>query len=497
MKGFDLTLTLIDDCVLSERAATEGGHAGLDYLPGATLLGAAAAKLYRNFPAEAFTLFHSGKVRFGNGLPVTKLDELSWPMPLSWYCAKGEAVEKDGHLDREQIWILGEGSALPDNKQPQQLRTGYVTTSGILVKPDKSLRMKTAINPKTGRARETALFGYDALQAGQTFRARISIDEDAVDEHLLKQLEESLSGQLLLGRSRSAEYGRVQTEIQPLSNISHKRNGATRITLWLLSDLAALDNLGQPALFPKPEWLGLPKGGLDVGDSYLRTRRYSPWNAERGGPDLERQVICQGSVLVFELESPLGDAHYERIAAGLGLYREAGLGQVWLNPSLLEEDHPQFQESSAKESASESKNSHKESPLIRWLKLQQPSEKDDFAAQARKLAREYHQLLISARTLKGLDNKTEVGPSRSQWSQVQAEAKSADQNIAQKLFDESKGCCKPKAPGWGDEHWDTDNKCTRSFAQWLRDVLGNNPSPHLVRHLAREVMDVIKKEVRQ
>ena len=93
MKGFDLILTLRDDCVFSERSATEGGHRGLDYIPGAALLGAAAARLYAGLPAtDTFTLFHSGQVQYGNGLPLGIGDERSWPVPLCWHRVKGDKV---------------------------------------------------------------------------------------------------------------------------------------------------------------------------------------------------------------------------------------------------------------------------------------------------------------------------------------------------------------------------------------------------------------------
>lgn len=499
MKGFDLTITLKDDCVLSERATTEGGHAGLDYLPGATLLGAAAAKLYRDPEVSkegAFTLFHSGQVCFGNGLPVSRSGEASWPVPLTWHHAKGVTVENKGRLNGRLIWSLGGERNIPGNKQPQQLRAGYVTTSGILVKPKKSLRMKTAINPETGCAFDAMLFGYDALHAGQTFRARISVDEN-VSDHLLNKVKQALCGELLLGRSRSAEYGRVQAERNPLSKINQQENNPKHITLWLLSDLAALDNLGQPTLFPKPEWLGLPEGELMIGHSSIRTRRYSPWNNKRGGPDLERQVISQGSVLVFDLKSPLNGTHCMHITGGLGVYREVGLGQVWLNPPLLEKEQPEFSNPPEKEAPADPANGNKKSPLIEWLELQQKSGEVDFAIPARGLAKKYRGLLASACKLKGLDNKTEVGPSHSQWGSVLALAKSPAKDFTVRLFDNGNGPCKPTAPGWQDEHWDEDNKCTRSFAQWLRDILGKDPDPHLVRNLAREVMDVIKKEARQ
>ena len=498
MKGFDLILTLKDDCVLSERAATEGGHVGLDYIPGATLLGVAAAKLYRQFPADAFTLFHSGQLRFGNGLPVGESGETSWPMPFCWHHAKGEITENNRQLIADRISRLENGAELPGNKQPQQLRAGYVTGSGELVKPKKSLRMKTAINPKTGRAFDAMLFGYDALSAGQKFCARISAD-DNVSDMLIEQVKAALTGEILLGRSRSAEYGRVDATLRPITETAQGKNAETTITLWLLSDLAALDDAGQPTLNPRPQHLGLPEGRLLVERSYLRTRRYSPWNAKRGGSDIERQVISQGSVLVFELESPLDTLHHNCIAAGLGAHREAGLGQVWLNPNILEGVQPQFADvvKVADVAKVVDAGPHlldpQKSDLIQWLESRS-DQGADFAAQAREVARTYAGLLASARKLKGLDDKTEIGPSPSQWGSVLALAKSPVPAFPQSLFDNNNGPCKLNAPGWQDEHWDHINRRPRNFACWLREVLGDNPAPRLVQHLARELMDAIRKE---
>ena len=58
-----LILTLSADAVFSARAATLGGHEGLDHIPGAALLGWAAGQLYGGGGRKAYILFHSGKVR--------------------------------------------------------------------------------------------------------------------------------------------------------------------------------------------------------------------------------------------------------------------------------------------------------------------------------------------------------------------------------------------------------------------------------------------------
>lgn len=497
MSDFTVILELIDDCVFSERAATEGGHKSLNYIPGAALLGAAAARLYTKLPsAAAFTLFHSGQVRFGNGLPLGPDDETAWPIPLCWHHAKGEPTQQDNQLLSERIWRLGDKFELSENKQPKQLRSGYVTNSGSVWEPKETMRMKTAIDPTTGRAREAALFGYEALTAGQRFCARISADA-AVNADLLQQLRATFTGQLLLGRSRSAEYGRVRTVVHdftPLPQPSSTRGG--RVTLWLLSDLAALDDKGQPTLTPRPEWLGLPPGTCVLEQTFLRTRHYSPWNAHRRGPDLERQVISQGSVLVFDLQRPLTAAEQAQIAAtGLGAHREAGLGQVWLNPTWLGAigEHPQFV-AKPQPVPQTPLPTVPEPALITWLRGEQSqqSTRGDLTKQARELAKSYNEILASARKLKGVMDDIEIGPSASQWGGVLAAAKDANtrHELKAKLFEGNACVCKNTR--WQDEYWDKNTGTTPKFVDWIKEKFEANQDIRFMQVLAREILEVVK-----
>lgn len=260
MKGFELLLTLREDCVFSERSATAGGHRGLSYVPGAAILGAFAARVYRDDDLsmqDEFQLFHSGRVRFGNGLPVSATGERGWPMPFCWHADKGATrTTDDGRLLADSVYHLSAEAARERGTQPEQLRGGFVTETGLVLSPRKALRLKTAIDPNTGRARDAALFGYDALSAGQRFVARIDIDDD-VDDTLAATLRNALPQPMPLGRSRGAEYGLVDVELRDLPDDPRRRtmhdaawgdqqdvNGAQRISLWLLSDLAAPDERG-------------------------------------------------------------------------------------------------------------------------------------------------------------------------------------------------------------------------------------------------------------
>lgn len=508
METLDLIITLQDDCIFSERNATEGAHRALDYIPGGALLGAAAARLYKEIGnSRAFNWFHSGQMRFGNAYPLTEQGYQTFPIPACWHQAKGAKAIQDNKIDAEQVRRLDKclDKKLPGQPtpQPQQLRSGYVGLNGQFVTPDKSFRMKTAINADTGRAKDAALFGYDALQAGQRFYAQIHCDNDFSDVEL-KQLKAALAQPILLGRSRSAEYGRAKVEfIEAKSALVPTKTSDTEITLWLLSDLMVLDQYGQPTLTPSSQDLGLPKGVFLAENSFLRTRRYSTWNACKKSYEMERQVINKGSVLVYKLESPLTDEHLEKIKAGLGIERQAGLGQVWLNPPLLADEQPKFDDSAQPLITTSAKDEQGNDPpkpaLITWLESQQKqnSTQQKFAREARQIARTYQVLMQSARGLKGLDKEVHIGPSQSQWGAVLAAAKS--RQSLETFINATDGSFKVKGEGWKDEFWQDENLC--SFYTWFLKLATESekkdgryqpkPAP-LIQHLVREIMAELK-----
>lgn len=494
MRTLDILITLQDDCIFSERNATEGAHQALDYIPGSALLGAVAAQIYSKLDnQQAFNWFHSGKMRFGNAYPLTKDGHQTFPIPACWHQVKGKSPIDEGKIDDGKVWRLDKckNNALPDNQQPQQLRAGYVSLDGCVAETHKSFRMKTAIDAEKGRAKESALFGYDALQAGQRFYAQISCD-DAITEAAIAQLRTTLSKSLLLGRSRSAEYGRASIEILETSQSlpSDKFNGQ-EITLWLLSDLMVLDEYGQPTLSPKPEHLGLPEGQLLAENSFLRTRRYSTWNAYKQGYEMERQVISKGSVLVYKLESPLSTEHLQLIDAGLGIERQAGLGQVWLNSPLLAGEKPHFEKSVAPlaDKAEKPPKPATEPELIAWLRKQQGDKdsKQNVAREAKHIARGYQALMQSVRELKGLDASVHVGPSHSQWGSVLSDAKTT---AFITIFDERNGSCKASAEGWKDEFWQGEQLV--SFYNWFKNHYQQQNSHPFIQHLVREIMAELK-----
>lgn len=351
MKQQHFLIDLKQPVIISGQAATVGAHQSLDYISGSSILGLLAGKLYAQLSAdEAFTVFHSGKVRFLNALPVVN-DEVALPVPMSLHNFKGESYEQDGRLLDKQVFDVSKISPSElGNRQPVQLRNFYVSHSGQKIIPAKEQTLKTAIDKKQNRAAQGQLFGYEALSSGQQFGFCIQADDD-VDDALVQKVIDNLQGVAHLGRSRSSQFGKVNiSKTDAVKQDSPKQ--ANILTLWLTSDMCLHDH-GQATFLVKPESLSLPAGTKWIsGQSFVRTRRYSSFNNYRKHYDKERQVITQGSILRFELPQ---DANFneicQKLQQGVGLYTEQGLGQVVINPAILQDIYPVWQNSAKKSPA--------------------------------------------------------------------------------------------------------------------------------------------------
>lgn len=500
MRQQALCINLLEECVFSASSATEGGHESLDRVPGSALLGVAAADLYQQLSREeAWLAFHSGKLRFSDGLPWSGVSR-GYPMPYCWRHGKTETVVANGYLQAERLFNFLLADEIKDREnrqvQPKQLRTGYVHLDGSWTKPAHSLRLKTAIDAATGRAAEGQLFGYDALARGQQFVAFVEADDD-LDTDLYERVIQSLLGERLLGRSRSAEYGRVQIAPLDIRSPEPGEAGSERLTLWALSDLALYDAHGLPILTPDAAAVGLQGARLDAQRSFLRQRRYSPWNAARHGYEPERMVLAAGSVLSFALDQPLATETLASLQQGVGLYREAGLGRLWVNPPLLADKHPAF--NTRQQVQATSLPERPDHPLLDWLDDQGEGWKIDADQQAQQLAESYRNAVSRARKAAGIAQDVNFGSSRSQWGRILEVARHRQgSDLFNELFHGGAAVVKETAEGWNIDIPPAQGEEWRKLADWMRAHLAvENSSPreyaHKLRRLAHRVRDDIDK----
>lgn len=455
-----LRIDLTDELILSTTSATTGAHQTLDFIPGAVLLGAAARR-YAEFGEYAWAVFHAGGVRFGNAYPLIDRPGSppvpTLPVPLAWHHAKGESGEggaAGGTLGPAKVArildakIQNRAHTESDRKastQSVQMRKGYVSRDGRLVSPATRYRQKTAIDrDRQGRVREGALFGYASLDAGQAFLAEIRFDPGLVPQPVRRQVIDALTGgPLLIGRSRSAEYGEARAAVCDDPSVAAALDGlvepgrpkrAKGLAVLLLSDLALEDEqTGAPTTLPQPRHFGLPEGwALSRARSFVRTRRYAPFNGKRRLFDAERQVLEKGSVLVFEApdgaeldEAALADVR-RTIDAGIGQHRAEGLGKVVMEPWCLDGDKPEFPEQQPNAGSSpgaESMNAAMpDDPLFRWL-MRRHDERV-LPAEASKLAETSEALFATlykeawGEADRSGTPRQEAAPSNAQWGAV-------------------------------------------------------------------------------
>lgn len=347
-----LILTARQPAVFSERAATEGQHRSLPAPTGAALLGWAAGGGGYDaiIEQERYTVFHSGRVRFSNALPLSPSGAVAYPVPQLLMKAKHgarETIESGEHkIERLIPEVVRVGR--PEKKdlgkpQPQleAIRGFFITPTGEVVRPLTASRLRTAV--RLGRAAEGQLFGYTHIEPAGTLRyaATLEAEAGALSDAGWQTLLAAFQGKpLRLGRAAGSGYGGsyactviddAGANIWPAGSI---RPGVTRVRVWALSDLALLDDFGFSCFAPDALMLGLPDGAqFCPADSVIITRRYAPWNRHLNGRDLERQVIAAGSVLSFIID-PVQQPHAG--AGCVGIWREAGLGRIWTAPMLLD-----------------------------------------------------------------------------------------------------------------------------------------------------------------
>ena len=326
--------------VFSRSAATEGAHATHDGPTGGSLLGwAAAAGGYNRF-TDAFNVFHSGAVRFGNAAPLGSDGAVCVPMPKLFMAPKHIAgnVETDGAVGGD----VRVGRPPPSTKNESAVQyehapaAPFVTPTGRIGKPERSQRLRTAIDG--GRAAEGQLFGYEHLSAEgrPVFAALLERDESVCDADWRRILEAFEGRTARLGRARGTGYGgeyfcRLVSAPADPAPVPGGTKGLLRVLA--LSDLALADKWGVPSARPDHGMLGLPPAEFVGRDSAMSLRRHAAWNGKLGARDMERQVIEAGSVLTFKLSEPLSACLPARVS--VGLWREAGFGQIWINPPFL------------------------------------------------------------------------------------------------------------------------------------------------------------------
>jgi len=346
MKTIQFKVTLLSDVIINQRAATEGNQKTLDFIPGNAFLGIAAGELYQDKSDESFTLFHSGKVRFGDAHPLVD-EKRALKVPASWY------KKKDNKEDNELYIHHGmPKEGLKDKSenpvQVKQYRDDFIVSSGgnkvSKVEIQKYFAIKSAYNSEKRRSEDAKMYGYESLQAGSVWWFEVVLDDD-LNTDLELELIKALEGKKRIGRSSTAQYGLVEIEeIDKIEGIEKKygfskwknpkaREVKENVTfVYAESRLVFFDKYGQPTFTPEAEQLGFPGGEICWNKSQIRTFQYAPFNNKRQTRDADRMGIEKGSVFCI---TGLSSSETET-EKWVGSYQNEGFGKVLINPEFLE-----------------------------------------------------------------------------------------------------------------------------------------------------------------
>ncbi len=312
----------LSDIVLPATSNTEGNIQQLDFIAGSNFLGM-VAKEYSKFK-DSFDIFHSGKVKFGDATLLYN-DKQTYKMPLSYFFDKGKEDTLYNHHLITDFKIF---------TQLKQKRNGYITQDLDEVYIEYNYSQKSAYDKKKRKSLEGSMFGYFAMKKGLNWRFVVKVD-DSISTDDLELLKKTILNSKRLGKSKSAQYGRIKiTETIGNMALASSIGGAkaplpNTTLLYLNSRVALVDENGNPTYDLKYICKG---ADIDYPKCQIKTSTFTPFNGAMQTKTYERICIDKGSVIVL---NELSVEQLNEIKNGVGVYLSEGFGDVLINPTFL------------------------------------------------------------------------------------------------------------------------------------------------------------------
>ncbi|MDD3925070.1 MAG: hypothetical protein PHT33_00250 [bacterium] len=223
------TLTLNSPAIITALGGDPNSSLSLPFIPGAAVRGAMAKILGDpgtdvSKQQEFYNLVLSGTVRYLHAYPAQS-DRRALPMPVS--------VRREKDMQENQAKIIARDLASYDERPSQNrdlveywpkeqlapIMESFLTIGSsrlTLVQPTMSTRIHHQQDRKKGCAWKDkqghthgAVFAFESLDAGQSFKGLIQVHGDSEEKcgQLAKLVQELLGELILIGRSRRAGYG--------------------------------------------------------------------------------------------------------------------------------------------------------------------------------------------------------------------------------------------------------------------------------------------------
>ena len=372
------TLKLLEPLLATSLQGDPNSAVSYHFIPGSLIRGCLIGRYLaqpeavssKEFAVDKDTrrLFLNGKTRYLNAYALDKHGRRTLPTPLSWYKEKGAKLTNT--TKRYSVYDkanpgFDEAKFFEEIDQPKPEDAKFCSLEDNDIElyfPDMQVSVHTQRERRAGKAIEDdgAIFRYEALAPGQLFGGVILLERDSD----ARQIKELLTGELVIGGSRSAGYGRVRVkEVNQFKNQKYwseinsepeSIDAGAPFTLTLLSDLLIRDANGQFADTLKPSALaqaiGISPETLARIKAYKQNDLVGGFNRKWGLPLPQTLSIKAGSVFCFTGTVDIPAKRLKSLLAnGLGERRAEGFGRVavnWIQSPYLqvnrvdEEAHP-------------------------------------------------------------------------------------------------------------------------------------------------------------
>lgn len=361
---FWIALALDRPLLVSRSQPNRNAFEASDEIPGAVLKGALAAtwadRMAHPLGSEVDQQFdksrpelskHFWSVRFGHAFPsrAAEPEKSQRPVrvPLSTVAVKGRKELLDVSLAEGACLIDGFSPAFSvDWKEPDETKAR--TTFGW-PSLERSLTVRTAIDPGKGTALEGKLFAYEPIEtAGLVWLSEVDlsgIDDDKQRREAERQLRELLDGGLrFIGKTKAETTALAVVEEQPAAFIAERPIVAGEpLVITLQSDALILDGrqlaeaTDQAGLFEKyaAYWREVC-GGLSLVRFFARQKLAGGWYMHRRFSEAASYhpwvLTDAGSVFVLSSSGETGDLVKALRRKGLPIPKSISSG---VEPSLL------------------------------------------------------------------------------------------------------------------------------------------------------------------
>ncbi|MEM6801314.1 MAG: hypothetical protein AAF696_07905 [Bacteroidota bacterium] len=285
--------------------------------------------------AQSLELFHKGGVRFGDAHPMVE-GRPTYPIPFDWHYPKNEGLKGKIYL-AHRLSLKDRSELVLQGIQLKQARGKYICKDNNFLEVEQNFSIKSAYDRETFSSKEGQMYGYFHLKKGSQWYAEVHIDPNSESESYAGLIRGSFNGVQRIGRSSSAQYGRIRIEEIPSLSITQTEVKAGKILLYAYSNLCLFDEQGNNTVAPTAEILGLPGSKIIWRESQIRTRIYRTWNKKRNARNTDLNIIEKGSVFSLDVSKTLNSARFEK---GIGALRSEGFGQVLINPPFLVPEDP-------------------------------------------------------------------------------------------------------------------------------------------------------------